>query len=84
MLFRSLIAEIHQPKVAFVPIGDRFTMSPATAALAVKRFFTLDKVIPCHYGSFPIIEPNADKFVAEMKGHATTVVVPEKGRAVTV
>ena len=80
----GLIAEIHQPKVAFVPIGDRFTMSPVTAALAVKRFFKLDKVIPCHYGTFPIIEPNADKFVAAMKGHATTVVVPEKGRAVTV
>jgi L-ascorbate metabolism protein UlaG (beta-lactamase superfamily) len=46
----------------------------------VKRFFHLDKVIPCHYGSFPIIAPTADKFVAEMKGHTTTVVVPEKGK----
>jgi L-ascorbate metabolism protein UlaG (beta-lactamase superfamily) len=67
-----------------VPIGDRFTMSPKTAALAVKRFFRFDKVIPCHYGSFPIIEPNADKFATEMKGHATTVAVPEKGKAVVV
>jgi L-ascorbate metabolism protein UlaG (beta-lactamase superfamily) len=66
-----------------VPIGDRFTMSPATAALAVKRFFKLDAVIPCHYGSFPIIEPTADKFVAAMQGHSTKVVVPEKGRPVT-
>src|SRR5262252_516616 len=80
----ALIAEIHQPTIAMVPIGDRFTMSPATAALAVKRFFTLDTAIPCHYGSFPIIEPNADKFVAAMKGHATKVVVPEKGRAFAV
>jgi len=80
----GLIAEIHQPAIAMVPIGDRFTMSPATAALAVKRFFKLDTVIPCHYGSFPIIEPNADKFVAAMKGHATKVVVPEKGRAFAV
>jgi L-ascorbate metabolism protein UlaG (beta-lactamase superfamily) len=80
----ALIAEIHQPAVAMVPIGDRFTMSPATAALAIKRFFKLDTVIPCHYGSFPIIEPNADKFVAAMKGHATKVVVPAKGRAVAV
>jgi L-ascorbate metabolism protein UlaG (beta-lactamase superfamily) len=79
----ALIAEIHQPKIAMVPIGDRFTMSPSTAALAVKRFFKLDAVIPCHYGSFPIIEPNADKFVAAMQGHATKVIVPEKGRAVT-
>jgi L-ascorbate metabolism protein UlaG (beta-lactamase superfamily) len=41
-------------------------------------------VIPCHYGSFPIIEATADKFVAQMKGHATRVLVPEKGKAFTV
>jgi L-ascorbate metabolism protein UlaG (beta-lactamase superfamily) len=80
----ALIAEIYQPKVAIVPIGDRFTMSPFTAAMAVKRFIKADTVIPCHYGSFPIIEPNADKFVAEMKGQATKVIVPEKGKPFTV
>jgi L-ascorbate metabolism protein UlaG (beta-lactamase superfamily) len=80
----GLIAEIHQPAIAMVPIGDRFTMSPVTAALAVKRFFNLNTVFPCHYGSFPIIEPNADQFIAAMKGHSTKVVVPEKGKAVAV
>jgi L-ascorbate metabolism protein UlaG (beta-lactamase superfamily) len=80
----ALIADIHQPKVAIVPIGDRFTMSPVTAALAVKRFIKAETVIPCHYGSFPIIEPNADRFVAEMKGQATKVIVPEKGKPFTV
>jgi L-ascorbate metabolism protein UlaG (beta-lactamase superfamily) len=80
----ALIAEIHQPKIAMVPIGDRFTMNPMTAAIAVKRFLKLDAVIPCHYGSFPIIEPSADKFLAEMKGHSTKVIVPEKGKAITV
>ena len=80
----GLIAEIHQPRIAMVPIGDRFTMNPSTAALAVKRFFKLDAAVPCHYGSFPIIEASADKFVAEMKGHATKVIVPEKGKPFTV
>jgi L-ascorbate metabolism protein UlaG (beta-lactamase superfamily) len=80
----ALIAEIHQPKIAMVPIGDRFTMNPTTAALAVKRFFQLDAVIPCHYGSFPIIEKSADGFVAAMKGHKTRVIVPEKGKSVTI
>ena len=65
-----------------VPIGDRFTMGAATAAMAVKRFFKLDAVIPCHYGSFPIIDVTADKFVGAMRGHATKVVVPEKGKAI--
>jgi L-ascorbate metabolism protein UlaG (beta-lactamase superfamily) len=76
----ALLAEIYQPKVAIVPIGDRFTMSPATAAMAVTRFIKPETAIPCHYGSFPIIEPNADKFVADMKGQATKVIVPEKGK----
>lgn len=80
----ALIDELHQPKVAFAPIGDRFTMSPKSAAFAVKRFFKLAAVVPCHYGSFPIIEPNADKFVAEMKGSSTKVIVPEKGKPFSV
>jgi L-ascorbate metabolism protein UlaG (beta-lactamase superfamily) len=80
----ALINELHQPKVVFVPIGDRFTMSPKTAAVAVKRFIPVETVVPCHYGSFPIIEPNADKFVAEMKGSTTKVIVPEKGKPFTV
>lgn len=80
----ALISEIHQPKVAIVPIGDRFTMSPTTAALAVKRFLNVETAIPCHYGTFPIIEPNADKFVAALKGDKTKVIVPEKGKAFTV
>jgi L-ascorbate metabolism protein UlaG (beta-lactamase superfamily) len=48
--------------------------------MAVKRFLKLESVIPCHYGSFPIIEATADSFVAEMKGHGTKVMVPEKGK----
>ncbi|RAI30299.1 metal-dependent hydrolase [Rhodoplanes serenus] len=80
----GLIAELHAPKIAMVPIGDRFTMGAASAAFAVKRFFQLDAVIPCHYGSFPIIDQTADRFVAAMAGHATRVIVPEKGVAVSV
>lgn len=67
-----------------VPIGDRFTMSPHTAAMVLKRFFQLDCVIPCHYGSFPIIEADATRFAAAMSGHATGVLVPEKGQPVEV
>ena len=78
----ALIAEIHQPRIAMVPVGDRFTMGAATAAMAVKRFFKLDAVIPCHYGSFPIIDATADKFVAAMRGQTTKVVIPDKGKAV--
>jgi len=39
-------------------------------------------VIPCHYGTFPIIDQTADAFVAEMAGE--NVVVPKVGSPVSV
>ena len=33
--------------------------------------------MPCHYGTFPVLDQTADKFVAEMEGN--NVVVPEVG-----
>jgi L-ascorbate metabolism protein UlaG (beta-lactamase superfamily) len=80
----ALINELHAPDVVMVPIGDRFTMGPETAALAVKRFFKPRAVIPCHYGSFPIIEPSADRFVAALEGSGVQVVVPHKHTAVRI
>jgi L-ascorbate metabolism protein UlaG (beta-lactamase superfamily) len=74
----ALIAELHRPEVVIVPIGDRFTMGPDTAAFAINRFFPSSTVIPCHYGSFPVIEPTADRFVAAMAGSDAQVVVPHK------
>ena len=76
----ALIEEQHHPKVGIVPVGDRFTMGGEGAAFACKRFFKFDAVIPCHYGTFPIIEPNADKFVAAMAGQKTKVIVAERGK----
>ncbi|KMO11277.1 metal-dependent hydrolase [Methylobacterium platani] len=80
----ALIQEIYRPDVLMVPIGDRFTMGAETAALAVKRFFRPKAVIPCHYGSFPIVDPSADRFVAALDGSGVQVIVPHKGTAVTV
>ena len=81
----ALIAEIHQPDVVIVPIGDRFTMGPEVAALAVERYFGSAKAaIPCHYASFPPLVPNADRFVAALDGKGIQVVVPHKTVGVTV
>ena len=70
---------MHQPEIGIVPIGDRFTMNAHTAALACKRYFDFKTVIPCHYGTFPIIDQTPDAFLAEMKGE--NVVVPTPGEA---
>jgi len=77
----ALINELHEPAVGIVPIGDRFTMGGAVAALACRRFFKFESVIPCHYASFGIIDQTADKFVEGMQGTSTKVVVPKVGEA---
>lgn len=75
----ALINELHRPQVGIVPIGDRFTMGGAVAALACRRFFEFETAIPAHYASFGLIDQRADKFVAGMEGSATQVVVPKVG-----
>jgi L-ascorbate metabolism protein UlaG (beta-lactamase superfamily) len=73
----GLINEIYQPEIGFVPIGDRYTMGARTAALACKRFFQFELIVPCHYGTFPVLDQTADTFIAEMGDNV--VLVPEVG-----
>jgi L-ascorbate metabolism protein UlaG (beta-lactamase superfamily) len=79
----ALIQELHQPQIGLVPVGDRFTMGGAVAALACQRYFTFETVIPCHFGSFPIIDQDAQKFVDAMEGAPSKVLLPEKGKPFT-
>lgn len=78
----GLINELHQPDIGLVPIGDRFTMGGAVAALACRRFFRFATVIPCHYASFGIVDQTADTFLAAMDGLSSTVEVPRVGDVV--
>ncbi|HWG06540.1 MAG TPA: metal-dependent hydrolase [Beijerinckiaceae bacterium] len=79
----ALIDEIHQPKLGIVPIGDRFTMNPTTAALAVRRFFHFDAVIPCHYGTFDMLTGRPEDFAAALDGARVKMLAPKPGEAVT-
>jgi L-ascorbate metabolism protein UlaG (beta-lactamase superfamily) len=71
----ALVQEQYKPEIGCVPIGDRFTMGAKQAAMACKKYFKFGTIIPIHYGTFPVIDPDASKFLAEMDGH--NVVVPE-------
>ena len=56
-----LIGETHRPAIAFLPIGDRFTMGPAAAARAVE-FLGVRQVVPMHYGTFPFLTGTVAEF----------------------
>ncbi|WP_376704356.1 metal-dependent hydrolase [Mesorhizobium sp. ISC25] len=79
----ALINELHEPKIGIVPIGDRFTMGGAVAALACQRFFKFETVVPAHFGTFPMIDQTADKFVAGLDGSGVKVALPKIGETIT-
>ncbi len=49
-----LIAELYRPTIAFLPIGDVYTMGPAQAATACE-WLKVAYVVPMHYGTFPAL-----------------------------
>ncbi len=50
----QLIADLYRPYLAFLPIGDHFTMDPHQAARAC-RFLEVREVVPIHWGTFPLL-----------------------------
>jgi L-ascorbate metabolism protein UlaG (beta-lactamase superfamily) len=57
----TLIAHLFEPKIAILPIGDRFTMSAKGAAIAADLLKPA-AILPCHYQTFPILAQSADPF----------------------
>jgi L-ascorbate metabolism protein UlaG (beta-lactamase superfamily) len=49
-----LIGELYQPNIAFLPIGDLYTMGPLQAAKACE-LLGVKQVVPMHYGTFPAL-----------------------------
>ncbi|MCD6462011.1 MAG: metal-dependent hydrolase [Thermoplasmata archaeon] len=78
-----LIGELHHPDVVLAPIGDRFTMGPEEAALAIS-WLSPKLALPMHYGTFPLVDadPMAFKRLAEKDGGGTRVVVLSPGESV--
>jgi L-ascorbate metabolism protein UlaG (beta-lactamase superfamily) len=50
----KIIGEIYKPEIAFLPIGDHYTMGPDTAARAAE-WLDVRQVVPMHWGTFPLL-----------------------------
>jgi L-ascorbate metabolism protein UlaG (beta-lactamase superfamily) len=64
-----LIGDLYRPSIAFLPIGDRFTMGPMAAARAAE-LVGVRQVVPMHYGTFPFLTGTVAEFrrLVEPKG----------------
>lgn len=58
----ALLKEQFSIDVAFLPIGDNYTMGPEDAARAAKRIGA-KLVVPIHYNTFPVIEQDPQVFI---------------------
>ena len=72
-----LIRELYAPEIAFLPIGDHYTMDPAAAAKACEML-GVRQVVPMHYGTFPALtgSPDALKKLVEPMGIDVLVLKP--------
>jgi len=77
-----LVGEFFSPDLSLLPIGDRYTMGPASAAKAVE-FIRTKKVIPIHYGTYPIISVDPQEFKKKV-GRLAEVIILKPGESTTV
>ncbi|WP_271397929.1 metal-dependent hydrolase [Salinicoccus roseus] len=76
----KLISDLNGPfDVAFVPIGDHFTMGIEDAAYATDELIRPKVAVPVHYDTFPPIKQDAEAFKNSAK---TEVQVLKPGETV--
>jgi L-ascorbate metabolism protein UlaG (beta-lactamase superfamily) len=61
----DLIRQIYEPSLAFLPIGDHFTMGPEEAAFAA-RMLRVKRVIPMQYGTFPVLTGRPEQLAQKL------------------
>ncbi|MDY7001288.1 MAG: MBL fold metallo-hydrolase, partial [Thermodesulfobacteriota bacterium] len=74
---------LHPMDLALLPIGGVFTMDPAQAALACK-LLQCKKVVPMHWGTFPVLEQDTSAFAQYLEKTApeTGLLDMEPGQSV--
>jgi L-ascorbate metabolism protein UlaG (beta-lactamase superfamily) len=73
-----LIGEMYSPDVAFLPIGDHYTMGPDAAARAC-RLLGVRQVVPMHYGTFPVLTGTPKQLKQLVEPHGIDVLELKPG-----
>jgi L-ascorbate metabolism protein UlaG (beta-lactamase superfamily) len=63
--------------IAFLPIGDNYTMGPEDALRAVK-LLKPKKVVPIHYNTFPLINQDAEAWAEAVEKETSAKVIVMK------
>ena len=77
----ELIQELYEPTLAFLPIGDHFTMGAREAALAC-GMLRPQRVIPMHFGTFPLLTGTPEQLAERVKDTGTEIWTLTPGQPV--
>ncbi len=77
----ELIRDLYRPELAFLPIGDLFTMGPHEAALACK-LIGARRVIPMHFASLPPLTGTPGALEKLVDASKTEIWTLEPGKTV--
>ena len=69
----KVIRERYAPSVAFLPIGDRYTMGPEDAAIAAE-WLGVRSVVPMHYATFPELTGTPEQLRTHLRSRNVTVL----------
>ncbi len=70
-------------EIAFLPIGDHYTMGPEAAARAC-QLLLIRQVVPMHYGTFPILTGTPERLKALVEPMGVDVLVLKPGETARV
>lgn len=79
----KLIGEMNKIDMAFLPIGDNFTMGIDDAVKAVE-FLNPKSVVPIHYKTFDVIDVDPKDFAGKIKAMGKNATIMEVGEAVEI
>lgn len=71
----KLIGDRHPIDIAFLPIGDNFTMGPDDAAYAAK-LLNAKVIVPIHYNTFPPIKQDPNRFLKLLENQSGKILQP--------
>lgn len=69
----KIIGEMYKPQIAFLPIGDLYTMGPETAAIAAE-WLGVRQVVPMHWGTFPALTGTPTELKMLLEPHNVEVL----------
>ncbi|WBU61418.1 metal-dependent hydrolase [Paracoccus albus] len=67
------MGDLHKPDIGILSVGGHFTMDPARAAYAAKRWFNFDTIVCSHYLTFDFLQPD----IAPLRDVGAKLIEPQ-------